>query len=272
MTSRIAALALANVIMLALGCGLLPLLRVARTRRELLAQLPLAYAVGLAATGILAAELAVVGVEVGPLVLSLATIAVLAAGLPGLPAGERWRPHRPGMKEIPALALLALTSVYVLAGLRLAAVAPLAPGGLASGDLRARALYIFGRPAAPVFTDPSYGGLQQPLLLPSLEAVGFRFAGAFDGTLLDVQLLAFAVALVGGAWTLLHRSTNRLLLAASLLAIVTAPALFNRLLAGSADIPLATFLALGVASLALWLRSDRAGLLRAATLFSGPRH
>jgi hypothetical protein len=268
-TSNLAALAVANLVMLALGCGLLPLLRIARTRRELIEQLPLAYAVGLAATGVLAAELAVFGVAVGPLVLSLVAIIALAAGLPGLPAGERWRPHRPRRSGLPALALLAVTSVYVIAGLRLAAVSALGPGGLSSWDTRARALYGFGRPTAPVFTDLSYGGLQQPLGLPALEAVGFRFAGGFDGTLLDLQLLAFGVALVGGAWTLLRRSTNPLLLAGTLLAIVTAPAFFDRLLSGSADIPLAVFLALGVTSLALWLRSGQSGLLTAATLFLG---
>ena len=269
MSSRIAALAIANLVMLALGCGLLPLLRLARTRRELAARLPLAYAVGLAATGILAAELAVFGVAVGPVLLSLVTIGVLAAGLPGLPAGGRWHLHRPRAKDVPALVLLAAASVYVLAGLRLADVAPLAPGGLSSWDSRARALYGFGRPIAPVFTGAANGALQQPLLLPALEAVGFRFAGAFDGTLLDLQLLGFTVALVGGGWTLLRRSADPLLLAASLLAIVTAPALFNRLLSGAADIPLATFLALGVASLGLWLRDGRAGLPAGATLFLG---
>ncbi len=269
MTSGIAALAAANVVMLALGCGLLPLLRLARTRRDLLVQLPLAYAVGLAATGVLAAELAVFGVAVGPVVLSLIAVVALAAGLPGLPAGERSRPHWPRARDVPAVALLAITSVYVLAGMRLAAVAPLAPSGLPFWDTRAHALYSFGHPGALVFSDLSYGPLQQPLLLPALEAVGLRFAGTFDGAVLDLQLLGFAVALVGGAWTLLRRSTNPTLLAASLLAIVTAPALFNRLLGGSADIPLAAFLALGVASLALWLRGGRAGLLPAATLFLG---
>ena len=269
MSSRIAVLAAANLVMLAFGCGLLALLRLARTRRELLAQLPLAYAVGLAATGILAAELAVVGVAVGPVVLSLVTVVALAAGLPGLPAGGPWRLHPPRTKDLPALALLAVTTLYVLAGLRLAAVAPLAPGGLSSWDTRARALFSLGHPVTAVFAGVSDGGLQQPLLLPALEAVGFRFAGGFDGTLLDLQLTAFSLALVGGAWTLLRGSTNRLLLAASLLAIVTAPALFNRLLAGSADIPLATFLALGVAGLALWLRSERSAMLRVSTLFLG---
>ena len=84
--------------MLALGCGLLPLLRLARTRRDLVVQLPLAYAVGLAATGVLAAAPAVFGVAVGPVLLSLATVVALAAGLPGRGTGERSSP-RPATGE-----------------------------------------------------------------------------------------------------------------------------------------------------------------------------
>src|SRR5207244_1725144 len=61
-TSRILDLAGANGLMLLAGAGLLPLLRLARTRRELVARLPLAYTVGLVATGVAAAELAVVSV------------------------------------------------------------------------------------------------------------------------------------------------------------------------------------------------------------------
>ena len=57
---KIAAVLGVNVLILALGAGLLPRLRLARTWRQLLGRLPLAYAVGLAATGILAADLAVV--------------------------------------------------------------------------------------------------------------------------------------------------------------------------------------------------------------------
>jgi hypothetical protein len=267
-TSRIAALALANLLMLVLGCGLLPLLRLARTRRELLLRLPLAYAVGLAATGILAADLAVLDVPLGPLGLVLAAAASLALGLPRLPAGEPLRPRRPRPAELAQLGVLGVAAAYAVAALRLAAVKPLLePDGWEIWGTRARALYAFGHPGSPVFTASAYPGLEQPLLLPGLEAVGFRFMGSFDGTLLHLQLLAFALAFVGGAWTLLRPSTSPLLLAASLLAILLAPAFLDQLLSNSADIPLATFVALGVASLAAWLRSGRAGLLPAAALF-----
>ena len=270
MTSAILALALANLLALALGCGLLPILRLARTRRELLVRLPLAYAVGLAATGILAADLAVVDVPVGRIALPLLAAASLALGLPGLPAGEPWRPRRPRPAELPTLIVLAAAAAFAVPAARLAAVEPLLePGGWEIWGTRARALFLFGHPGGPVFTDPVYAGLQRPLLLPGLEAVGFRFMGEFDGTLVHLQLIALAVAFAGGAWTLLHRWASPLVLAASLLAIVTAPAFFDRLLSGSADIPLAMFVALGVASLAAWARSGEVGFLTAAALFLG---
>src|SRR6185437_1600697 len=75
MTGHILLLCLANLLMLAVGAGLLPVLRLAHSRRDVVGQLPLAYAVGLAATGIVAANLALVDVSVGRLGLPL-----LAAG------------------------------------------------------------------------------------------------------------------------------------------------------------------------------------------------
>ena len=89
----------------------------------------------------------------------------------------------------------------------------------------------------------------------------------FDGTTLHLQLLGLAVAFVAGAWTLLRRHAPSLLLAAVLLALVTAPSFFGQLQTASADVPLAMAIALGVAALAAWIRTARPGLLPAATLF-----
>ena len=138
------------------------------------------------------------------------------------------------------------------------------------GDLgaRARALYEFGHPVAPVFTDPLYPALQHPLLLPALEAIDFRFMGAFDGTAVHLQLLGLAVGFVGGAWTLLGGYDRPLLLAATLLALVCAPTFFNQLQTNYADMPLAMFVALGVAALATLAADRRArGCFPAAALF-----
>ena len=93
--------------------------------------------------------------------------------------------------------------------------------------------------------------------------------GGFDGTLVHLQLLGLAIAFVGGAWVLLREHAPPLLLAATLLAVLTAPAFFGQLQTNFADVPLAMLIALGVAALAAWLRSGAPGLLPAATLFLG---
>ena len=93
--------------------------------------------------------------------------------------------------------------------------------------------------------------------------------GSFDGTLVQLQLVGFGVAFVGGAWGLLRDRVPPLLLAAVLLAVITTPTFIYQLQSNYADVPLAIFIALGVASLALWLRRGGEGLLPAAALFLG---
>jgi hypothetical protein len=263
------AVLVANALMLVLGAGLLPLLRLAETRRELVARLPLAYAVGIAGTGILAAELALVHVPVGKVGLPLLAVAALALGLRrlrrGIPPGER-RPF--SWWTLPALVLLGVAAAYLANAARLFTVKPLLENdGWALWGLRARALYDAGHPFAPVFTEAPYPALQYPLLLPGLEAVDARFMSGFDGTAIHLQLLLLAVAFVGGAWILLRDHAASLLLAAALLAVLTAPAFFGQLQTNSADVPLAMSIALGVAAMAAWIRTGARGLLPAAALF-----
>jgi hypothetical protein len=269
MTGRVLALVLANAWMLAFGAGLLPLLGLARTPGQLLARLPLAYAVGLVATGVAGAELALVHVPVGWALLAVLAVASLALGLRRLewtPAGRP--PAR--VRELPALALLAVVLVFIGAAARLFAVKPLwEVDGWMIWGLKAHALYEFGHPISPIFTDRPYAGLPYPLWLPALEAADFRFMRVFDGTLVHLQLIGLALAFVGGAWVLLRRAAPPLLLATALLAIVTAPAFFTQLQTNFADIPLGMLLALGVAALAAWLRTGEPGLLPAAALFLG---
>ena len=84
---------------------------------------------------------------------------------------------------------------------------------------------------------------------------------------MHLQLLAFAVGFVGGAWTLLRATSRPLLLASTLLALVCVPTFFHQLETNYADVPLAMFTALGIAALATWLRTGEQGLLPAAALF-----
>ena len=264
MTSKIVAIAGANALMLVFGAGLLPLLRLAQTRRELLGRLPLAYAVGLAATGILAADLAVVDVPVGWVLLGVFAVVAAVLGLRRLPGGRPLlRPLGRRRLDLPAYAVLGVTAAFAVPAAKLLAVNPLnAIDGWVIWGLRARALYDFGHPVAPIFTDPTYQALQHPLLLPALEALDFRVMGGFDGTVVHLQLLGFAIAFVGGAWGLLRTRVPPVLLAAAMLAAVTAPTFFHQLPSNYADVPVAIFVALGVAALGT-------GQLPAAALFLG---
>lgn len=269
MTANIGAICLANALMLCVGAGLLPVFHLANSRRLLIVRLPLAYAIGTAATGIVASELAVVDVSVGRVGLPILAAASLALGYRRRRGPALALPPRLSRRELVPVAVLLAGSVAFLANAaRFFAVKPLVENdGWALWGLRARALYDFGHPVAPVFTSNLYPGLQYPLFVPELEAIDFRFMGMFDGTLIHLQMLGFAIVFVGGAWSLLRSSAPPVLLAASLLAIVTAPAFFGQLGTNEADIPLAIFTGLGVAALCAWLRSGEPGLLPAAALF-----
>jgi dolichyl-phosphate-mannose-protein mannosyltransferase len=255
--------------MLGLGAGLLPLLRLARTPQQLLARLPLAYAVGLATTGVLGAELAVVGLPVGWIALLLVTVAALALGRRRLELTP-WEPGPALRRQLPSYAMLTVVVAFLASAAGLFAVKPLfETDGWMLWGMRARALYDFGHPVAPVFTSAQYPGLPYPLWLPALEAADFRFMGGFDGTLVHLQLAGVAVAFFGGAWVLLRRFARPFLLAAALLAIVTAPSVLNQLQTNFADVPLAMLISLGAAALAVWMRTGEPGLLPAAALFLG---
>jgi hypothetical protein len=269
-TGRILALVAANLVLAVLGAGLLPYLRLAHARRQLLTRLPLAYAVGIAAGGILVAHLSLLHVPLGRIGLPLLAAASLALGLRRLRGAGPERAARRRPEDLAALAVLAVAAAFAIPVARVFAVKPLLESdGWVIWATRARTLFDFGHPVAPVFTDPTVPALQYPLLLPGLEAVAFRFMGSYDGTLVHLQLLGLGIAFVGGAWVLLREQAPPVLLAATLVAVVTAPSFLIQLGTNFADIPVAMMIAIGLASLAAWLRSGAPGLLPAAALFLG---
>jgi hypothetical protein len=277
-TGSLAGLLFANALYLVIGIALLPLLRLARTRAELCAKLGLAYMLGVAATGALAAHLALIGVPVG--LLELAVLAVLA----GIPAWLRIRrlPAGPsdtlslGVRWVGFASRIAGVASFVLALVLLAhaahaySVRPLVEwDGWAIWAMKARALYDFGGVGHGVFTTQPYGPLQHPLLLPSLEATGFRSMGAFDGTLIHLQLALLAFGFAAALWTLLSDRVPAALVGATILAIVAADSTLRQLASNLADIPLAFFVALGVVALARTLLEDDASLLPVAAVMLG---
>jgi hypothetical protein len=268
---RVAGLLGANALMLVAGLGLLPLLGVARSWRELLARSGLSYLCGLVLAGVVAANLALVRVSFDWLGLVALGVVCAAAGTWRLRGTERpaW-PRRPGWISLAG----ALTLVVVLAEYgRAFVVAPLNRyDAWAIWALKGHALYAFGWADPSVFAGSEYrfANLDYPLLLPSLEALDFHAMGAVDTRLLHLQFLLFLVAALLALAALLRDRVPAPLLWVSLLAIALAPAVFDQLLTAYADVPLALVFAVGLAAAGRWLiTNERWSLAVAALCFAG---
>ena len=192
MTTRILELVLANVLMLVLGCGLLPFLHLARTRRELLTRAPLGYAVGLAATGILGADLAVAYVPVGRILLPVA-----GGGLavPRPAPRPRRRPAAQGADldsfRHSRCSQRRSSSPCRWRGCSRSSRSPSGTAGRSGRPGRGRSTSSAIRPhrCSPTRSTRRFS---IRCSCPALEAIDFRFMGAFDGTLVHLQLLGLA--------------------------------------------------------------------------------
>jgi hypothetical protein len=254
--------------MLVAGLGALPLLGVARSWRELVARSGLAYLVGIAIVGIVAAHLALVRVSFGWVALTLVAALSAVAGAWHLRGTERPAWQRPGWVSLAGIALIAAVLAEYA---RAFAVAPLDEyDAWAIWALKGHALYTFGWADPAVFAGSEYrfANLDYPLLLPAIEAVDFHAMGAFDTRLLHLQFLLFLVAGLAALCALLRDRVPPIALWPSLLAIALAPAVFDQLLTAYADVPLALVFAVGVAAAGRWLvAGDRWSLAVAVVCF-----
>jgi hypothetical protein len=229
-------------------------------------RLGLAYIVGVSGVGIATAHLALVHVPIGLLELVVVTVALVL---------YRWRRRPiehvlPGRPDIVGGVLLVLALGLIVKASAAFAVRPLIEwDGWAIWAMKARALYDFGGAQHDVFTTGPYAPLQHPLLLPSLEATGFRAIGSYDGTLIHLQLALLALGFVAGLWTLLRERVAAPLAGVAVFAIVAAESVLKQLAGNLADIPLALFVALGLVCLGRWVVEDDRGLLALAALFLG---
>ena len=194
--------------MLLLGCGLLPFLRLARTRREL-ADAGAARLRGRPGRDRDRRRRSRRRLRAGRAGPAADPRGAVAVPRPAPRSRRGGRPREEPIAQLPALVVLAATLFVAVPMARLLAVKPLAErDGWEIWATRARALYEFGHPGSPGVHRSIYPALQHPLLLPELEAVDFRFMGTFDGTLVHLQLLGLAIGFVGGAWTLLRRNVE----------------------------------------------------------------
>jgi 4-amino-4-deoxy-L-arabinose transferase-like glycosyltransferase len=262
MSGSLVGLLYLQVLYLAIGVALLQLLGLRGWRR-----LGLAYMAGLAAVGLLAAELVLIQITLGLVEL---TLLALVVGVTAFLRRPRSLVREDRKRDLLGLAPLA--PLVALLGYALIAVGrrPLLEfDGWAIWGMKARALYQLGGTANPVFTSDAYPPLQHPLLFPSLEAIGFRAMGAFDPALFHVQLVLVAAAFSFALLDLLTPRVPLLLAGLVTLAIVSAAGTIQQVSNGLADAPLAFFVVLAVVALARWLETDQTPVLACAALFLG---
>jgi hypothetical protein len=278
MSGSLAGLLYLQLLYLSIGVGLLGLLRVRPFGLRALAGfgIGLAYVSGVAAAGILGAELALIHVPLGLVELTLVALALLGTlwlRATKSPKSELPRTEREkGSLWLRATNFAPLALLGVLLAYALVAVGrrPLLEfDGWAIWGMKARALYQFGGTGTPVFTSDAYPPLQHPLLFPSLEATASRAMGAFDPALFHVQLVLLAAAFAAALVDLYGRRVPLLLAGLVVLSVVSATATIEQLATALADVPLAFFVALGLVGLARWLETDETPPLVCAVLFLG---
>jgi hypothetical protein len=262
---------LLQLLFLALGAGALPALGIVRDRAQLLARLPLAYLVGVALAGIVAAHLALLNAAVAVtelVVLAVVLWLVAWRRLRASPGQVTKRHQAERVNGIVGGLALALAFVLLAHVTHMLETRPLYEwDGWAIWATKARALFEFGGAYGPVFT--TYPPVQHPLFLPALEAIDFHALGRFDGTLVHVQLGVLGFGFAAALWTLLRERVPAALAGLGVLAIVSATAFVKQLSTNYADAPLALFVPRGPVSLARGLAAAPATLLPAAAIFLG---
>ena len=276
MKGSLPGLLVAQALYLAIGAGLMPILRIAPTRAALVRRIGLAYTVGVAVAGIVAAHLALLEAPIGLLELAVLAVVSVALGWRRLRRAPRESLGRPAVPRHPlewanvavgAVATLVL-GVLLVHATRAYAARPLKEwDGWAIWATKAKALYEFGGVYDPVFS--SYEPVAHPLLFPVFEATGFRAMGAFDGTLIHVQLIALAFGFAAALWSLLGDRVPAAVLALGLLAVLSASPVLEQLSTNLADVPLAFFFALGVVCLGRFVLDGEGWTLVATSLFLG---
>jgi hypothetical protein len=229
--------------------------------RGALGALGVSYLVGVAAYGVIAQLLFVLGfaMSIGEivavcLVLSVGILVRRAAPVRRLPS-LRWA----GAVVVVVFAVLAVDLWYQ----------PLwAYDAWTFWTPKAHALSALGGLDASWFTQPVLANRDYPILLPAIEAAGFRFTG-YETGLLDLQSFAFAAAaLLAFAEIVVPRAPRWAPVLPVL--VVASPSLADQLASAEADIPLAAFFACAAGAAYLWWREqDRSALVVFGVLCAG---
>jgi hypothetical protein len=264
MVGEVIALVLANVSYLLVGAGGFLVLGFVDRRPSTWARLPAAYLFGVAIVIVPSMYLALLGVGVGWTSISILAVVLLVAGTlrarrssvtDGAPPAAAGRSAWIG--RVLTAALFGVALLVLLVAARAFVVTPLFVwDGWAMWAVKARVLYELPDGAAAILRGSNYPHASYPLGMPELEALGFRAMGRYDGSVIDLQLLALAVGLLGTLWSLSRGRAKGAVVAVVGLAVVTAPQFLSQLGTNYADVPGAIFVASALLAAARWLGAD----------------
>jgi hypothetical protein len=233
-TADLFGLLLLNVLFLAAGAGVIA----ACGWRPGARSLGLAYLVGVGTYGVTAQLLYVLGASLARWqVIAVCAVAALPAlrAIPQLSntSKERLTPLWPAVVLALFLALIAVDLWWQ----------PLwTYDAWTFWTPKAHALQALNGLQAPWFSQTDLPNSDYPLLLPAVEAAGFRFTG-YETALLDLQSLLILAAFVRAVYEAGVVRARPIVLWAVLALLVAAPSVVDQLASAEADIPEAVFFA-----------------------------
>jgi 4-amino-4-deoxy-L-arabinose transferase-like glycosyltransferase len=256
-TADAALLLLANACFLAAGLGVTRLTGRWSGPAEAPRVLGLSYVVGVAAVGTLAPVLYVMGLEVNVWQAVLICAALAALGL--LP---RRLPLRlpPPAERAPLLLLGLAAALLVLLAVDLWWQPLWSYDAWTFWTPKARALAELGGLDEHWFESADVLNPDYPLLLPAIEAIGFRFTG-YETRLLDLQSWLLLCGFTLAAVELLRPRARALAIGVVLATVAAAPSVGLQAAAAQADVPLAAFLALAGVLSWIWIEEHDLGAL-----------
>ncbi len=261
----------ANALMTLVGLGLLVLLGVAPTTGDLRRRAALAPLTGMAAVGLIGATLEPFHVGIGPITLFLLAATALASGFWRLrPAAATRTMAWTTIDRAAVVGSIAVLGVVTATAIATFRVTPLAEyDGWAMWAMKGRALAALGWADPAVFSNDLFDGPhpEYPLVVPVLHAIGIRSAGTFEGRLVILQCLVIGLAGLLALFGIFRDRVRPVVLLPLIVAVAVAPVFFVQLATGYADVPLAVFIAAGMAASSRWLIDRGTPWLTIAVVF-----
>lgn len=266
MTLDVVALLAANACLLVAGAGVTRALGAWHRPSELVALIGTSFLAGVAAFGVAAQLLYMLGLSLD-LPQALLLCAALAATGFLAPGRSRERRRLPPVPlELIGLLLVAIALLLLAAD---AVVQPLASwDAWAQWTAKARALVLLGGLDPAAFASAAYADWHPdyPLLVPSLEAFVFRFIG-LDSRVLHLEFWLLLAGLLAALAEFLRPRVGPALTWATLIALAWTPKLGAEALSANADLPLAVFLVLAAVAAWSWLAEQDPAAVALFALF-----